>query len=62
MHLRKNVSWGNLANEETIEREFAVFKEIKDNFPKYVLSLDEVDFSRNGIRHQNVMDFLLSKT
>jgi uncharacterized protein len=51
-----------LANEETIEREFAVFKEIKDNFPKYVLSLDEVDFSRNGIRHQNVMDFLLSKT
>ena len=51
-----------MANEETIEREFAVFKEIKDNFPKYVLSLDEVDFSRNGIRHQNVMDFLLSKT
>jgi predicted AAA+ superfamily ATPase len=47
-----------LAGPETIDREFSVFDKIKDHFPKYVLSLDEFDMSRNGIRHINIMDFL----
>lgn len=50
-----------LAAEETIEREFQVFDGIRDNFPKYVLSLDELDMSRNGIRHYNIRDFLLAE-
>ena len=50
-----------LASEETIEREFSVFKSIKDNYPKYVLSLDEYDMSRDGVKHKNVRDFLLAK-
>lgn len=36
-----------LASQETIEREFGVYDEIRDNFPKYVVSLDEFDMSRN---------------
>ena len=48
-----------LASEETIRREFGSFKSIRDNFPKYVISLDEFDFSREGIRHMNMRDFLL---
>ena len=31
---------------------------IEDNYPKYVLSLDKVDFSRNGIIHKNIIDWL----
>lgn len=48
-----------LASEETIEREFSVYDSIRDNFPKYVVSMDELDMSRNGIRHRNIRDFLL---
>mgnify|MGYP001380132620 FL=1 len=48
-----------LADESTVEREFSVLERINDNFPKIVLSLDKFDRSRNGIRHQNIIDFLL---
>lgn len=48
-----------LASEETIKREFGVFDNVKDNYPKYVLSLDEFDMSRNGIKHFNIRDFLM---
>lgn len=48
-----------LTAEETIEREFGAFQTIKDNFPKYVLSLDNFDFSQNGIIHKNLIDWLL---
>ena len=48
-----------LAAEETIAREFGADDNIRDNFPKYVVSLDEFDMSRNGIKHRNIRDFLL---
>lgn len=48
-----------LASEDTIKREFGVYETIRDNFPKYVVSLDEFDMSRNGIKHRNIRDFLL---
>ena len=47
-----------LASTETIEREFSVLESISDNFPKYVVSADEFDMSRNGIIHKNIIDFL----
>lgn len=50
-----------LADESTIEREFSPLGEITDNFPKKVLSLDKFDRSWNGIRHQNIIDFLLEE-
>lgn len=37
-----------LADENTAEREFCAFRDIPDNYPKYVLTLDEFDFSRDG--------------
>lgn len=49
-----------LANEETVRREFDIYDSVRDNFPKYVVSLDEFDMSRNGIKHQNIREFLLS--
>jgi predicted AAA+ superfamily ATPase len=48
-----------LASPETIEREFSPLLSVNDNFPKYVLSLDEVNFSRQGIVHLNIRDWLL---
>ena len=48
-----------LASPETIEREFSLLEKINDNYPKYVISMDECDMSRNGIRHINIIDFLI---
>lgn len=50
-----------LAAEETLQREFGVYEHVQDNFPKYVVSLDEFDMSRNGVRHYNIRDFLLAE-
>ena len=50
-----------LADDDVIEREFGAFKEIQDNYPKYVLTMDKLDFSQNGIIHKNVIDWLLEK-
>ena len=50
-----------LASKETIDREFGAFKPISDAAPKYVLSLDRFDYSRDGIIHLNIVDFLLGK-
>ena len=48
-----------LASHETVERELSSLEKINDNYPKYVISMDEFDMSRNGIRHINIIDFLM---
>lgn len=48
-----------LADEIILSREFGAFNSINDHYPKYVLSLDDFDFSRDGIIHKNIIDFLL---
>jgi uncharacterized protein len=51
-----------LISDETVAmREFSALAGIKDNYPKMVLSLDQFDFSREGIIHHNLIDFLLLK-
>ena len=48
-----------MGKEETIKREFDSLLAIKDNYPKYVISmLDEIDMSREGIHHINIREFL----
>ena len=48
-------------SQSTIEREFGAFSSITDASPKYVLSLDKIDLSQNGIAHMNIVDFLLHR-
>ena len=48
-----------LASKETEEREFGAYSNIDDNYPKYVISTDKLDYSQNGIIHKNIIDFLL---
>ena len=50
-----------LASEETIAREFGVYNQVQDNFPKYVVTMDELDMSRDGIKHRNIREFLLAE-
>ena len=49
-----------LASKETVQREFGVYSSIRDNFPKYVVSYDEFDMSRDGIKHRHIREFLLA--
>lgn len=49
-----------LENEETIEREFGNLLSINDQYPKYVVTMDEFwKDSIEGIKHLYVTDFLL---
>lgn len=48
-----------LINETDEEREFGNLERLNDNYPKYVISGDLMDLSRNGIIHKNIIRFLL---
>ena len=50
-------------DEKTLERELAPYKKVKDNYPKYLLTLDEVFREANyeGIQKLNVIDWLLKE-
>ena len=50
-----------LVDESVINREFDVYNNISDNYPKYVITMDKFDFSRDGIIHKNIIDWLLEE-
>ena len=50
----------DLSNEETRKREFGAYDSIKDQYPKYVISMNQEDYSINGIQHLNIFDFLMN--
>ncbi|NCA98532.1 MAG: ATP-binding protein [Clostridia bacterium] len=54
------VAW-SLAQDTTQEREFGAFAPIPDNFPRYVISNDREDYSQNGIRHLDAIEFLMHR-
>ncbi|MBR0271910.1 MAG: hypothetical protein IJQ68_07995 [Methanobrevibacter sp.] len=47
-----------MEDDDVIEREFRPLMLIKDNYPKYVLSMDKEDHSMEGIEHINIIKFL----
>lgn len=50
-----------LDSEKVIEREFGAFEGLNDDVPKYILSLDKENLSRDGIIHKNIIEWLLEK-
>lgn len=50
-----------LSSDEVIKREFGAYKAVDDNYPKYVISMDKIDYSQNGIIHKNIIDWLLEE-
>lgn len=47
-----------LSSKETVKREFGSLRAIGDDYEKYVLSMDNLDFSNAGIKHMNIIEFL----
>lgn len=47
-----------LSDDETVKREFQSLLRISDNYPKYIISLDPLDLSRDGIQHVNIINLL----
>lgn len=47
-----------ISSDEVLNREFNAYLSISDNYPKYVLTMDRIDYSQNGIIHINIIDFL----
>ena len=45
-------------SDDIIEREFGVYKNIQDNYPKYVLTRNDMIQKRNGIIHENIPQFM----
>ncbi|MCL2230386.1 MAG: ATP-binding protein [Treponema sp.] len=54
------VAWSVLGNEETMQREYASLEEIKDNYPKYLLTTDSGSGGQNGIKRLNVLEWLIA--
>ncbi len=50
-----------LYDQSVVEREFGAFRKIEDNYPKYVISMDKMDFSQDGIIHKNAVRFLMER-
>ena len=52
----------NDGNSRVLERELAPLKKINDNYPKYILTLDDdLDADFDGIKKINVLDWLLDE-
>ena len=51
----------SVATEETLTRELSPLRQIDDNYPKYLITLDQASFDNNGIRHLNALDFLMNQ-
>lgn len=52
-----------MTEQTTIEREYKPLLEIKDHYPKYVVTMDEVwKDNIEGIQHKHIADFLLMKS
>lgn len=51
-----------LETQDTVELEFKPLLAIKDNYPKFVITMDETNLgNHDGIEHINIVDFLLTK-
>ncbi len=52
------VSYTIALSRETEDREYKPLESIKDNYPKYVATMDTLLQRRNGIAHINLVDFM----
>ena len=57
-YLYVQVAYSILRSQETLDREFKPLESVKDNYPKYIMTLDYLFQKRNGIKHVNILDFI----
>ena len=51
-----------MESEQTREREFGAYANVRDAYPKYVISMDPITQDENGVRHLNLLEFLEDET
>ena len=51
----------SILDPATFEREITPLQKIADHYPKFILSMDELPMSEDGIKQVNIIDFLLEK-
>ncbi len=49
----------SILDPATFQREIAPLKKVNDNYPKFILSMDELPMDDEGIKQINIVDFLL---
>ena len=49
----------DISSKETEEREYKPFYKIKDMYPRYLFTLDLLTQKRDGIHHENIVDFII---
>lgn len=51
----------SILDPQTYQREIAPLRAVRDHYPKYIVTMDEVPMGEDGIRQMNVVEFLLPK-
>ena len=47
-----------ILDDSTLARELAPLKRVQDNYPKYIITMDDFPMNKDGIKVVNVIDFL----
>lgn len=55
------VTYSMTGNEKVKEREYRPFREIRDGYPRYIISLDIFKDQQEGVHHINAIDLFLGK-
>lgn len=56
------VAYTIMQSEDTENREYRPLERVNDNYPKYVLTTDYMLQKRNGIKHINLMEFMINES
>ena len=51
----------SVLDPNTFEREIEPLRRVHDNYPKYIVTMDEITSNNEGIKQINVIDFLLGE-
>lgn len=51
----------SVRDENTLNRELNSLKNINDNYPKYIITLDPEEVDHEGIKQINAIDFLTGR-
>ena len=49
----------SVLDQATFEREITPLRRVQDNYPKFIITMDDISSDNEGIRQVNVVDFLL---
>ena len=49
----------SVLSPETFSREIAPLQKVTDNYPKFIISMDEISINEDGIKQINIIDFLM---